>query len=39
MGLLLKAEIALDRKMLSQIAITQPEAFADIIQQVQGAQP
>lgn len=37
MGMLLKANIAIDRKMLAEIAINNPEAFTDIVKQVQAA--
>ena len=33
---LLKADIRLDRKQLSELAVNQPEAFADIVKKVQA---
>jgi len=36
MGLLLKAEIFIDRKVLSELAISEPEAFAHIVEQVKS---
>jgi large subunit ribosomal protein L20 len=37
MGLMIKAGINIDRKMLSELAISQPAAFADIVEQVRAA--
>lgn len=37
MGLLIKAGITIDRKMLSEIAISQPESFAHIVEQAKAA--
>jgi large subunit ribosomal protein L20 len=34
MGLLLKAEIFIDRKVLSELAISEPEAFTHLVDQV-----
>jgi large subunit ribosomal protein L20 len=38
-GALTKAGVALDRKVLSDIAITEPAVFAEIVQQVRSSAP
>jgi large subunit ribosomal protein L20 len=38
MGLMIKAGITIDRKMLSELAISQPQAFADLINQAKQQQ-
>ena len=38
MGLLIKAGVTVDRKMLSELAISQPQAFADIVAQAKQQQ-
>lgn len=38
MGLMIKAGVTVDRKMLSELAITQPQAFADLVNQAKQQQ-